>query len=340
MFLTSHRGLLTGFLLASLSGAGLAQQPSMSVEPGNPFLLGQPFQIVVEGVPGDIPIILFDTELNTTPTPWGDILIQPNPSYSFVLPRIGQDGRSVFSCNTPVCDFTLAQQVYYGQAITFEFTRPLTFRGISELLIVEAVTGDDCAPKALDAATDDDVWSGTPHSEAFYLKDCDERRWSFTEPAVFAEYPDGTATLTGSIRSNSEPDDTFDVVVNFSNRVGPSDGVAYPPVDSPKLSGILPSALAENGGPIDPSEWHYYLDLNGTLTGTGDIAGLNYTLSRRGPAAQVGFGGSLKNTEYGLSTWLDVVRTSGSGAGCDGSMKGDINIILVRDCPPDDQPVH
>ena len=80
---------------------------------------------------------------------------------------------------------------------------------------------------------------------------------------------------------------------------------------------------------VDPSEWYYYTDLSGILVGMGDTDGTNYDVSRRGPAIQVGWGASLKNAEYGLSTWLTLTRTSGSA--CASTMDGDINIILTND---------
>ncbi len=327
------RGLAAGVVLASLAPSTVAQQPVIEVRPGGLLELGVPVSVAVKGIPGDIPYLMLSETRASTVTAIGDLGIVPNRAMAFFLPPIDASGESVYSCNAPLCDFSLAQRTYYSQAVTFRTFRPLRTRGISDVVPVEFVTNDDCGPCALDAATDDDVWSGSPHSEAFYLKGCDELRWSWVSPAEYTSYKNGTAWLRGVIADNSDPDNMFQVSVTLSGRESASHNTgSFPPPMSPKLSGVNSSALAENGGPIDPSDWHYYTGLSGTLTGMGDMLGTNYDVTRAGPAVQVGYGASLKNAEYGIATWLDLNRTSGTG--CDGEMSGDINIILTRDCPP------
>ncbi len=320
---------------AALVAANLAaaQQPTLTIDPPAPISMTAPFQVVVHGVPGDVPVILFDTELTTFQAPFGTLSIIPRRSNLRLLAPIGQNGESRSSCQPNRCDFALSRLVFYVQGVTFEkaFTK---LRGISDVIAVDAVTGDECPPCAEDAATDSNVWAGAPHVEAFWIPGCPDARYSFDEPGTFAEYVDGTARLTGEIRQNNDDDKRFEVDLLFSGRESlASNSGVFPPPGSPKLTGVLPSALAENGGPIDTSEWHYYTAISGQLVGEKDWQGLVYDVTLRGPAAQVGFGASLKNTEYGLSAWLNLERVSGNA--CQGSIDGDVNIILTDDCDDD-----
>ena len=77
-------------------------------------------------------------------------------------------------------------------------------------------------------------------------------------PGIFTEKMDGTATLTGTVVRKSDSGKKFDVSVDFNLRTD------TPPAGSPKLE-LKPSAYSANGGPIDPSTWHYYEVWGGTL---------------------------------------------------------------------------
>ena len=120
----------------------------------------------------------------------------------------------------------------------------------------------------------------------------------------FIENAGGTAIFTGSFVNNDNADLSFDFNVVFS-------GKTYaPPAGSPK----------EVGGPcsadVDNSDWYYYTSTDGTLIGTGDLAGAVVTISRHGPSFQVGTGANENNMfVFGASGWLDFEIISNPSSG-------------------------
>lgn len=154
----------------------------------------------------------------------------------------------------------------------------------------------------------------------------------FDSPGQFHEGADGTARLTGTVARKSDPCKRFLVDVQFTGRINPGDA-SFPPSGSPKkeLSG---AAYVENGGPVDAAAWHYYLTTQGTLTGLGCYQGALLSLSRMGPAFQVGFGASGKSLRPGASGWLDVkvLKQPDQGPKLPTDSTGDINIDLRSDC--------
>lgn len=55
---------------------------------------------------------------------------------------------------------------------------------------------------------------------------------------------------------------------------------------------------------MDTSTWSYFTAYTGTLTGTGDYAGATMTITRTGPAFQIGIGANGKNLNFGGSGWF------------------------------------
>ncbi len=119
----------------------------------------------------------------------------------------------------------------------------------------------------------------------------------FVPAADFTEFGDGHAEVTGSLARLTQLDDAWDVTLLLNGRVTPGE-VAHPPAGSPVLQ-LLPSAYAQNGGTLDPSHWHYYTAVTGTLTGTGINAGGSITLASA-TATQVGGGANQTNTYFGF----------------------------------------
>ncbi len=129
---------------------------------------------------------------------------------------------------------------------------------------------------------------------------------------MFTENVDGTATLTGMVVSETNPDRGWTMDLTFDGR----SNVVLPP--SPKKE-LKSSAYIENGGPVDTSTWHYYGEENGVSTFTGSFLGLlegtgSYTgatleLFGFGANFQVGEGANGKNIELGGSGWFTwIVR--------------------------------
>lgn len=189
---------------------------------------------------------------------------------------------------------------------------------------------DDC-PNCTTNARNDPNATYTAGSHAFYLPGIGTNM-VFAPGAHMVEYDDGTAHLTGTIYRARVPAKRFDVDVWFSNRVDPG-APGYTPSGSPKLE-LYDWMYAANGGPIDPETWHYYLNVQGTLTGRRMMAGARVQITRRGPAFQMGLGASGKNLGYGGSGWLDAVTVCQptNFPALPDTLVGDINLNVIEGC--------
>ena len=112
----------------------------------------------------------------------------------------------------------------------------------------------------------DPVYNSGPNGHAFWLPGIGTDLVFTPSPGSFTVSNDGTATLTGTLHSKSNPANGFTVTVSFSGYTTTA------PAGSPKKE-LFASAYVQNGGPIDPSTWVYYTSYTGTLTGTGNYAG-------------------------------------------------------------------
>ena len=172
----------------------------------------------------------------------------------------------------------------------------------------------------------DPVYNVNPSGHAFYLPGISTDFVFTPSPGSFTIRNDGTATLTGTLHSKSNPANGFTVTVSFSGYSTTA------PAGSPKEE-LAASAYVQNGGPVDPSTWTYYTSFTGTLTGTGSYAGAVIELTQTGPAFQVGNGANGKNTAFGGSGWFNwnVITQPTSGGSLQATGMGDINVDLV-DC--------
>ncbi|NEN25900.1 hypothetical protein G3O08_20625, partial [Cryomorpha ignava] len=143
--------------------------------------------------------------------------------------------------------------------------------------------------------------------------------WSIVDGS-FVENPSGSAFFTGSFVNNEDPNLSFDFNVVFGGRT-----YTAPPL-SPK----------ETGGPcsedVDNTDWYYYTSTNGTLIGTGDLAGAVVNLTRMGPSFQIGTGANENDMNvYGASGWMDVEIVSNPTNGLaftENSGHSDFNLTL------------
>ncbi|MBI5361583.1 MAG: hypothetical protein HZA53_00300 [Planctomycetes bacterium] len=166
-------------------------------------------------------------------------------------------------------------------------------------------------------------------SHAFYLSQLGDD-WVFQAGGELEETADGTGRMTGVIQRVTQPNQKFFVDIAFSSRTNPGE-VGYAPPGSPKLE-LLPSAMAANGGPVDPNHWYYYEVFSGKLTGLSDLAGVDYALTRRGPAFQVGVGANGKNLAWGGSGWLDLVLLAApANSNYPQSLVGDVNTDFTNE---------
>jgi hypothetical protein len=178
------------------------------------------------------------------------------------------------------------------------------------LCVHKATIGQLCAPNA-----------SNPLNHAMWLPGIGTDFDFIPTPGSFVTYPDGTAKLTGTLRSQSSTTKGFTVVVNLSGYK------ATAPSGSPKKE-LQPCAYIENGGPIDSSKWIYFTSFTATLTGVDTYAGAIINLTQYGPAFQIGLGANGKNFNYGASSWFNwtVVHQPTSCAAFTVTGQGDFNL--------------
>jgi hypothetical protein len=176
------------------------------------------------------------------------------------------------------------------------------------------------------AAQLDATYGPSTGGQAFWLPGIVTDLVFTPNPGGFVVNGDGTARLTGTLRSVSDPTKVFTVDVQFSG------ATSVTPSGSPKKE-LQSSAYKENGGPVDTSTWIYFTSYTGTLTGSGSYAGAVINIVRTGPAFQVGVGANGKNINFGGSGWYNwtVVSQPTSGSSLQTTGQGDINVDL-DDC--------
>ena len=112
----------------------------------------------------------------------------------------------------------------------------------------------------------------------------------------------GTARLSVYASRGSALDRDFFLALEFTGRIGPGDA-GYPPLGSPVLT-LSPNAYVPTGS-VDPSQYVYYTQVTGTLTGLRAFAGARLLATATGPT-QIGLGASNKNTRLGLAANLSL----------------------------------
>jgi hypothetical protein len=114
----------------------------------------------------------------------------------------------------------------------------------------------------------------------------------FEQPASFEEYGNGTARLSGTVYSLSNPSIAYEMIMSLTGRV------QSPPLNSPVLA-LKSSAYSSQGGTVDPSSWYYYKQLNGTLFGRKTLSGETILIANTARAMQIGDGANGRNTSFG-----------------------------------------
>lgn len=118
----------------------------------------------------------------------------------------------------------------------------------------------------------------------------------FLPVGSFTEAANGTATLQGLLRRQSDYTDQWQCDLALAGRIDPADP-AHPPAGSPVLQ-LAASAYRSQGGPVDPASWRYYTQVTGTIQGAGQNLGGTVTLVGNG-ALQVGLGAAQGNLFFG-----------------------------------------
>ena len=284
--------------------------------------------LTITGEPGDYPVMLANTKPGPTVIPGIGTLdvAMPVPAI-YVLGPLPPSGQVVLTCeqdcNSPIIGLPLFFQV-------------LTFRpgmkgpsGLSNGAMLLVLNGD--CEECVRSSVPDPKWSPWPYTQALILAPLG-LDFQMLPGAQFSEYADGTAHLTGVVSRTSDSSARFLVDITFSDRLVVGDAGFLPP-GSPKQE-LGAGAYAANGGPIAPLLWRYYPTLSGTLTGINGYAGGVLSVTRTGPAFQVGPGASGKNLDYGASCWLEVeiISQPTTGVTFPAITQGDLNINLGGDC--------
>ncbi len=130
------------------------------------------------------------------------------------------------------------------------------------------------------------------------------------------EYDDGTARLTGTATNNVHPTQSWNFDVTLAGRTFNS------PAGSPK---------DHNCQPTITDDWYYYTSVSGSFYGGGDFEGAEISISRRGPAFQMGTGANVNeiNSKFDGCGWhfLDFVSQPNNGSAINGT-DGDFNISV------------
>jgi hypothetical protein len=129
----------------------------------------------------------------------------------------------------------------------------------------------------------------------------------FLPVGTWLEADDGTASLHGLLRRESDYDDQWQCDLQLSGRIDPGQAT-FPPAGSPVL-GLDPSTYLAQGGPIDPDQWRYYATTTGSLIGAGINEGGLIDLTGNG-ALQVGLGAGQGNLFFGATATLAPVVTT------------------------------
>ncbi len=288
------------------------------------------FKLTVRGEPGHLAILLMSNRRGSTPLPGvGNVEIPATPKpFVMSLGKIPASGKrsitAALDCDNPL----ITDGPVFFQVVTFD-PGMMAFDQISNLVFFQVLSGD-CGMCAQEAEADAFGTTGTA-GHALWLPGIGTD-FAFVGGGQFTEREDGKARLMGVVRSKSQPSRAFAVDVLFEDRVNPLDA-AHPPAMSPKLE-LANAAYLANGGPIDPSVWHYYQLMEGVLIGLDCLEGAILGVEGRGAAFQVGLGANGKSLHPGGSGWLEwlVLEQPHACSPLQQSGNGDINLDLCGEC--------
>lgn len=264
--------------------------------------IDQPIGVTVTGDPGDRAWILLSSSVDSVELPGlGTVGVSLTDGLlTLDLGYIPAGGVLEVDCDI-TCDSPLLQEPCYLQAVTIDVLdpQPICF---TEVVVLQGASAD-CNVCAADP-TGDAALSADPRDWGLDLTGIGfAERLRFTQGGEFAESPDGTARLSGIVAADDDPTCTAYVDLLFDSRVQPLDA-NHPPAGNPVL-GLNAGAYVDQGGSINPDNWHYYELATGSLIGLdGCLAGARVALSVGGAAAQVGVGANNSNGEFGLEAEL------------------------------------
>lgn len=150
------------------------------------------------------------------------------------------------------------------------------------------------------------IWLKDKYGNAHHL-DGDTTKYEWYE------YSNGNVRFIAKAISASGLSGTFDIDLTFSGRT------TTPPTNSPKYSSCF------SVGSV--SGWEYFTTTSGTITST---AYGTMSITRKGPAFQMGTDANITQSGFGASGWLNI--TGGNGY----ITTGDVNVMLSDCVQPDE----
>jgi len=294
------------------------------------YELGDTLELTVTAPVGTYVCIALDTQLGTTTMGTIQIGLGNSPAFQmFDLGFMPPEGSVTVKLPTNCDSIPLTQGPLYIQVGGVQLN-PLSDICLTEVQTL-LVGNADCNVCPANAVQDPNV-SMLPTSGAFYLPGLGGE-FEFESQPELAEFGDDSATLSGVLRSMSDPTARYILSARMSGRLDVVDA-AFPPAGSPALK-LKPEQFLDNGGTVDPRNWHYYTDFAGDLTGLDSVEGAYVRLSDNGNAIQFGRGANGKNLKYGACGELDavVVQQPFSGAHLTSSHDSEL-VFEVGTCTP------
>ncbi len=139
----------------------------------------------------------------------------------------------------------------------------------------------------------------------------------------------GRARFEGVFTSVNDPTRRFSLELQAHSRVDALAATTLP-TGSPNLALPL-AAYRASAGPVDPTAWRFYADVEGTLRGLGALDGARVRVSQGSFPLQVGLGANGADCTLGASTSLalELVRQPNTGDLLDvGQPDGSLNLAL------------
>ncbi len=198
----------------------------------------------------------------------------------------------------------------------------LTFAGAAS---AATITAEYDATSAVGSGADHSIWISGGLGAGIGSD------FDFDPAGRFTLYDDGTATLKGSIVSQTRADAGFTLSFDYDS----------------VFDGFTPKFKSENGSKEVLGSTFFRDMEGGTLIGTGVLAGLNLSVSRKpvdGPyATQIGpsngtdNGANNKNKNFGMANWFMINVDSATCSVCSGNSvianlngkQGDVNVDLA-----------
>ncbi|MEM1328888.1 MAG: SdrD B-like domain-containing protein [Bacteroidota bacterium] len=150
----------------------------------------------------------------------------------------------------------------------------------------------------------------------------DQERWKTVGTGTFEEYANGTALIKMTLEQTCDAAKQMELVITLSGRTF---STPTSPSGSPAFGA---STNCVSSGSTPTTDWYYYTEASGLLTGIMDLEGLQIELVQKGPALQVGTGANQFNQNgFGLSKWFDpeILSQPNSGPNVRSTNLYDIN---------------